>query len=376
MFTFSGPVVALAAAQGNCGSGFTRVDDKMLIVAGLSMRNLDPRVWDEESPYYLRELCAVMVSYAEFHSNSRLQEAATQVGLRKLLGLPRHVRVFLDNGAFYFWRTGETPDYGAYRDFVRAAKPDWYPIPFDAIPTPQMSVARQRKCFELTMSVNRAHHHDGYVPVVHAGAQLENYLDAIRRGTSVSKKGFLALGAMVPNLLRSPKAVSYERVIECLTSVSTEFADKKVHVFGIGGTATVHLAALLGFSSADSSGWRNRAARGIVQLPGHGDRVIANLGNWRGRKPDKEESRLLRRCGCPACCKSGVRGLKASGLKGFCNRATHNLFVLLEEASWVEKRIARGTYGSQFKKRLRNSTYLPLLEQVLTAIDNREQSGN
>ena len=33
------------------------------------------------------------------------------------------------------------------------------------------------------------------------------------------------------------------------------FADKDIHVFGVGGTATLHLAGLLGMNSVDSSGW-------------------------------------------------------------------------------------------------------------------------
>jgi hypothetical protein len=80
---------------------------------------------------------------------------------------------------------------------------------------------------------------------------------------------------------------------------------------------TLHLAALLDVDSVDSSGWRNRAARGIVQLPGRGDRVVANLGNWRGREPDADEWGLLTSCPCPACQQFTVEGLKASGIAGF-----------------------------------------------------------
>jgi 7-cyano-7-deazaguanine tRNA-ribosyltransferase len=337
----------------------------MLIVAGISMRNLAPRVWDVKSDFYLPNLQALMVSYAEFHTNRSLRERAVTSGVRKLLGVSPKTQVFLDNGAFYFARNGEAADYDGYRQFVRAARPDWYPIPFDAIPTPQMSAAKQQACFDLTMRVNVAHHHDGYVPVVHAGPQLENYLAAIERGTAVKKKPALALGGMVPNLLRSPKAAPYNDIIGCLRRVRKEFPNKRLHVFGLGGTATVHLAILLGFTSADSSGWRNRAARGIVQLPGHGDRMVASLGSWRGRRPDAGEWKLLGDCGCAACSISGIDGLTKSGLSGFCNRATHNLHVLLDEAEWVTEQLRLGTYRTEFRQRLNNSTYLPIIERVL-----------
>ena len=348
----------------------------MLIVAGLSLRNLEPRVWDEDSDYYLPQLQAVMVSYADFQGNEKASHEAKSLGVRRWLGVPNHVKVFLDNGSFYFLRSGQKADLHAYRMFVRSAKPDWYPIPFDAIPTPAMSSWRQERCVDRTMSVNRAHHHDGYVPVIHAGAKLEKYLEAIRSGNAVKKKKRLAIGGMVPNLLRTRKAHSYERLLECLTSVSAEFAGKHIHVFGIGGTATVHLAALLGFESADSSGWRNRAARGIVQLPGHGDRVLANLGKWRGREPDRDELSLLKECRCPACRTYGVPGLKSGGLEGFCNRATHNLYVLLDEAKWVTEKLDRGTYTSTFKQRLQNSTYLPIIEQVVRVFNEERHRGH
>lgn len=130
----------------------------------------------------------------------------------------------------------------------------------------------------------------------------------------------------------------------------------------------MHLAALFGMDSADSSGWRNRAALGIVQLPGRGDRLLAKMGSWRGREPDDEEVRMLADCRCPACQKNGLIGLKASGIDGFCNRATHNLWVLLEELSVVEQRLADGTYATWYKNYLDNSTYLPLIQRSLAIL--------
>src|SRR5919106_1436422 len=85
-------------------------------------------------------------------------------------------------------------------------------------------------------------------------------------------------------LINYPKAMPYKDILNALRQVREDFSGKQVHIFGIGGTATLHIAALLGMDSADSSGWRNRAARGIVQLSGRGERFLAQLGNWRGRR--------------------------------------------------------------------------------------------
>ena len=119
--------------------------------------------------------------------------------------------------------------------------------------------------------------------------------------------------------------------------------------------------------SVDSSGWRNRAARGIVQLPGSGDRLVSDLGKWRGREPTAAEWEILTACPCPACQRSGLDGLRATGLAGFCNRATHNLWVLLREAAAVHSHLVDGTYADWYETHLNNSTYLPLIRQALAA---------
>src|SRR5436309_15922780 len=72
------------------------------IVAGLSLKNLEPRVWDPNSTFHLPALSAVMVSYAEFHQMQTRRTAAMAVGLRAHLGIPDVIEIFLDNGAFFF----------------------------------------------------------------------------------------------------------------------------------------------------------------------------------------------------------------------------------------------------------------------------------
>jgi 7-cyano-7-deazaguanine tRNA-ribosyltransferase len=215
------------------------------------------------------------------------------------------------------------------------------------------------------MRVNLRYQHDGYVPVVHIGNYLMQYTERVTADKNLSRKPCIALGAIVPNLLRKPNAMSYADILFGLRYVRQTFADKSIHVFGVGGTATLHLMAVVGVDSVDSSGWRNRAARGIVQLPGRGERLVADLGSWRGREPSAEEWEILHRCKCPACRKHGVDGLQACKLHGFCCRATHNLWVILGENRWLTKHIARGTYARYYKRRLNNSVYRPLIDELL-----------
>lgn len=339
----------------------------LLVVAGLTKKNLHPRVWDPSSPYHLCDLRAVMISYADFHRRRSWRDAAMAVGLRAYLGVPDQVRIFLDNGAFYFLSHGGEPPVREYEDFVAKARPDWYPIPLDFIPSPSMDRIAQRRCFEQTMAMNRAYRHDGFVPVVHVGRFLEAFTAAIIAEPELSAKPSIALGGIVPNLLRASKARPYREVLDALRHMRTAFAAKQVHVFGIGGTATLHLAALLGINSVDSSGWRNRAARGLIQIPGTGDRIVADLGSWRGRRLSEQEEMSLRDCGCPPCLGLGSAGLAAGGLSGASHRATHNLWVLLEECRRIEEHLSNGTYHRWYRDHLDNTIYERLITQVVDA---------
>lgn len=340
----------------------------MLIVAGLSLKNLQPRVWDPSSPFHIPALSAVMVSYAEFHQMKAQRSAAMRTGLRAYLGVPERIKVYLDNGAFFFGSQPGSAPLEEYEEFVGSARPDWKPIPQDYIPFPSMSQEARRGCFDKTMRINLQYQHNGYVPVVHIGSYLAQYVACLNADQRLSKKPWVALGGIVPNLLRKPKAIPYSDVLAGLSHVREEFPGKSIHVFGVGGTATIHLTALCGFDSADSSGWRNRAARGIIQLPGSGERLVADLGNWRGRAPSTAEWEKLRKCGCPACLAHGIEGLQAGKLHGFCCRATHNLWVLLEENRWLQEHIPAGTYPEEYAGRLDNSIYRPIIDELLNML--------
>ena len=336
----------------------------MLIVAGTTLKQLEPRVWDPSSRYYLPKLNAIMVSFAEFGDAKTLREAALAKGLRHALGAPRGVKVYLDNGAFSNIRAGREISGPDYWKFVQAVKPDWYPVPADFIPLPSMTEAEQHECFKKTMRYNYIYSFNGCVPVVHAGVKLNDYLEKFAAHDRLSHKKQLALGGLVPQLLQTHGTGPKTQAVDSIVTVRRNFTGE-IHVFGIGGTATLHLAAILGMDSVDSSGWRNRAARGIIQLPGRGDRLIADMGTWRGRKLDKKEREMLAECRCPGCAEAGFMGLKASGAIGFYRRATHNLHVLLDELDEIEQRLKNGTYQDWYKTHVFNGIFLKLIDYAL-----------
>lgn len=336
------------------------------IVAGLNLKSMKPHVWDETSPYYLPDLRAVMFSYADFHRQPARRRHAMEVGLHSLFEIPRNITVYLDNGAFYFLNQGGGETLREeYETFVEKAQPDWYAMPQDYIPTPKMTDEDQLTCLNKTMDVNRGYQHDGYVPIIHISRHLDEYLRQFEAAPDLMSKSHVGLGGIVPNLLRASKAMPYDVVLNHIQRVRDTLPDKHLHVFGIGGTSTIHLAALLRLDSVDSAGWRNRAARGIVQLPGRGDRVAADLGSWRGRGLTDDEWGMLENCRCPACQQFGVKGLKATKAFGFYNRATHNLWVLLNEARLVEEHLASDTYAEWYETHLDNTIYRPLIREIL-----------
>ena len=336
----------------------------MDLVAGFS-ENLQPRVWDKSSPYFIPGLKAIMVSYANFHGHPIRRLKAMDQGLHNYLSAPKNIKIYLDNGSFYFSKHGIKTETEAYEEFVIAAKPDWCPIPQDFIPSPKMNKEEQETCFLRTMEMNLNHQKNGYVPVIHVSSGLERYVDAIQATEGLAAKPAIALGGIVPNLLRAPKAMSYDKILDELGHVRDAFPEKQIHVFGIGGVATLHLIALFDINSIDSTGWRNRAARGIIQLPGSGDRIVAALGKWQVPRPDREEWIRLASCKCPACKQHGLQGLKMNGNAGFCNRATHNLWTLLKELKLIERHLKDGTYSKWYDNHLYNSIYRPLIDKTV-----------
>lgn len=308
-----------------------------------------------------------MVSYAEFHQMGAMRRRAMERGLHASLGIPKRIKIFLDNGAFYFSRNHSATPIKEYEEFVTQAHPDWRPIPQDFIPAPSMTLRQQHSCLTRTMRANLDFQHDGYVPVIHISRVLPEYVSQLKANKRLAAKPSLALGGIVPNLLRAPKALSHSKILENLTSIRRDFADKSIHVFGIGGTSTLHVAALLKMDSVDSCGWRNRAARGIIQLPGSGERVITQLGSWKGRELDRREKKILRDCMCPACQSEGVNGLKANASRGFRNRATHNLWTLLKEVEWIEQHLKQNSYQESYKDHLDNTIYRPLINLLVNS---------
>jgi 7-cyano-7-deazaguanine tRNA-ribosyltransferase len=69
----------------------------MEVVAGLTLKNLRPQVWDPLAPYHLSGLTAVMLSFDELRHRPKLVRQALSAGLSSAQ------RDRLGHGAFFLW---------------------------------------------------------------------------------------------------------------------------------------------------------------------------------------------------------------------------------------------------------------------------------
>jgi hypothetical protein len=334
----------------------------MEIVAGLSLKNLQPRVWDRESPDHTRRLAAVMLSFDEFRRRPAMLRQALAKGLFSTLGVPADtsLHIYLDNGAFAYHKRNDEPAIAEYLQFVRAVKPTWYPVPADYIPLPNQSSYHQRRLFERTVAVMEAHSENGFCPVIHPGPWLDRYMDALAR-LNLTRQ--VALGGLVPHLLSRPGAQRRGTIVSL--GRTCRMFPGRIHAFGIGGVVTLHLAAALGVHSADSSGWRQRAAYGLVLLRGRSERQAVQLGKWRGRALTPDDWQELERCRCPTCRRYGPEGLRAEGLFGFSCRAVHNLTVLLDEGELIRRHQATGDFAVWSLRRIKGNRLANLVRLAL-----------
>ena len=84
------------------------------------------------------------------------------------------------------------------------------------------------------MAVNQKFDYDGYVPILHICRHLDEYFCQFEENEKLEKKKGLAIGGIVPNLLRASKAMSYEKILDGVFQVREKFANKKLHLFGVG----------------------------------------------------------------------------------------------------------------------------------------------
>jgi 7-cyano-7-deazaguanine tRNA-ribosyltransferase len=327
----------------------------LLIVVGFPLRWPIP-VWRSDHALGLPGVTSVMVSFGELQQRPLTYQSCLRQGLRRWFRVSGEV--FLDNGAFRLNRLGARPDISGYVAFVRQARPQWYPVPFDYMPTPAHSRALQRRKIRQTNSINLKYAPLGYVPVIHAGPLVDKQFRQLRERMQIPR---LAIGGLVPYLRHLNGTDRYD-VIQALGQVGRDY-NGKLHIFGVGGLVSLHIAALLSASSVDSAGWQVRAVHGVITLPLEAGQISTRTRYRTGFS--KKVRDAVRACPCVACTTFGREGLFESGRSGFVHRSVHNLSMLLNENALIERMAERKDLRAWVTERFRSSPYSRLVAAAL-----------
>ncbi|MEX2681824.1 MAG: tRNA-guanine transglycosylase [Candidatus Sigynarchaeota archaeon] len=111
----------------------------------------------------------------------------------------------------------------------------------------------------------------------------------------------VSIGSMVP-LNKTSKGCDLVQgktaIIKAILHVRSELPNTFIHLLGVGGTMA-YLGVLCGADSFDFAGWVQKAAYGVIQLPGVSDRFIQQ--RVRRKALTMQEKFKFFECTCHAC---------------------------------------------------------------------------
>lgn len=201
---------------------------------------------------------------------------------------------------------------------------------------------RQLKTLENTkyMLNSRISENPELIPVIH-GYSSQAVRWCIRALNEIGDFKTYGIGSLVPSVFNAKGIGGIYNVLQIVSYVRKKLPSKRIHVFGIGSTFTMHLMYYIGADSVDTSGWRTKAAFGAIQLPGIGDRYITQRQRNKNYKDLTEsDKKTLAKCRCPICSEEGLEKLRTS----FNARALHNAWVYQREIESTRMFMAEGTY--------------------------------
>jgi tRNA-guanine family transglycosylase len=282
----------------------------------------------------------------------------------KLCGIHKYLNyngiVMMDSGGFQIMKSKEAKNISAKAllEIYERSKPNIavildYPI------SPGLSRKeireRQIKTLENIKYMSSSHitSNPMLIPVIH-GHRPNDIVWFLRKLFKIGEFDIYGIGSLVPSVFTTRGAGGIYNVIEVVNLVRNFLPDKKIHVFGIGSSLTMHLMFYIGADSVDSSAWRIKAAYGAIQLPGTGDRYITPKKKNRNYKNlTKEEMKKLEKCSCPVCKKFSIDALA----KSFELRALHNAWILQEEVKLARELIRDRKYERYVEKILKGSKF-------------------
>jgi tRNA-guanine family transglycosylase len=316
-------------------------------------------------PWKYFKIDGIMVNAYEILQSPEVNEEIQKQKIHNFLDFRGLVTI--DSGGFFFMRKkilDVKPE--TILQLYKKSKPNYgvvldYPI---ALETSAKEIRkRQLKTLENIRIMTELHDASNpeLIPVIHGHnvKSIEWYLSKLNQ---ISEFETYGVGSLVPAVRnqRGSNLTIYDAV-KIISYLRKKLPDKKIHVFGVGSTLTLHLIFYAGADSVDSSSWRTKAAFGAVQLPGVGDRYITK-NKKRKNYPDlsKNEKRLIENCKCPACKNHSLQELK----KSFVLRALHNAWVYQKEIETVRKQLRNGGYNEYVYEVLKGTRFFKVLKFI------------
>jgi len=234
-----------------------------------------------------------------------------------------------------------------------------------------------------------------FLPVIHTESEdtdlLKYSLNKIENILGELPK-IIGVGSLVPlvKTMKGSKSNGIERLIFTLISLRRMLPDSFIHAFGIGGTMS-YLAILAGINSYDSNGWIQKAAYGVIQLPGISDRylkkekhnrpyLIDNRKQKYSKKPINEID-IFMKCKCSACepfykekwkiqdWHKKQKAFIGRDQKAKTLRSIHNVSLYQTEIIKIRKAILDDKLKQFIKNRLKRSRYYKYIDYIIKSKD-------
>jgi tRNA-guanine family transglycosylase len=318
----------------------------------------------DTAPWKYFKVDGVLMNAYDFMQHPRKFEEVKKRKIHEFLGYDGPV--IMDSGGFQFMMKNKMNITAKQIiDFYEESKPNFgvvldHPI----IPTLTTEESRQRKLNTLRntkiMMDNRITKNPILIPVIHGydSKDIRWYLKKLEKLGSFPIYG---IGSLVPSLYNVRGVGGILNVMKVISEVRKQIPDAKLHVFGTGGTLTMHLMYFAGANSLDSSAWRTKAAFGAIQMPGVGDRwVTKTIRKKQYTQLSNEERKKLENCCCPMCKKFGFECLE----KDFSARALHNAWVHQQEVRKARKLIKENRYERYVAKIMKKTKFASLFSTI------------
>ena len=350
---------------------------------------LGHRLGGKPRPWQAFSLPGVLVNAWQILSTGRVPRQASAYRVQECRDLMSSSPVLIDSGGYLYLRREDfRPDPLEILDLYEDLSPAIGAVldcPLDPFLAPEQNEMRWRQTIANTRTMFEKNGHLTLMPVVHAHSveQAKRACSELRQ--AIGEPIALGIGSLVPLmrgrhdgrvLAKQPGAGSeadrdYQSsrhlAVDIIRTVRAGFPNALLHVFGVGGTTTMHLMFAQGIDSLDSVGWRLKAAHGAIQLPGLGDRFTSTRAhNTRALLAEDDNAKgILLQCACPVCREHNTLEDRLSVLdRSFNNRASHNAWVFVQEAAMFGAHIQTDSVEQFVRQRLQYSQLKHLLPAV------------